>query len=170
MTFKDLAEQRFSVRKFTDEPLDARETEYVLECARLAPSAVNFQPWHFYVVTAADDREKLQRCYSRDWFATAPAYIICCVRHDQEWVRRSDGKAHGDIDIAIATEHICLAAAELGLGTCWVCNFNAALCHELFGLPENEEAAVLVPIGHPAPDLECSPKIRKDVSEIVTYL
>lgn len=170
MTFKELSSKRFSVRKYTDEPVSDEQLAYVLECTRLAPSAVNFQPWHFYIVTSPDDRAKLQKCYDREWFSTAPMYIICCICHDVAWVRKYDQKAHGDIDIAIATEHICLAATEVGLGTCWVCNFDAKLCHELFQLPDNEEAAVLIPIDHPAPDAECKPKNRKAMDVIVTKL
>ena len=97
-------------------------------------------------------------------------YIICCIRHDEAWVRKYDQKEHGNIDIAIATEHICLAATEQGLGTCWVCNFDAKLCHELFSLPENEEAAVLIPLGHPTADVEQKEKNRKAMDEIVTEL
>ena len=170
MTFKDLSDARFSVRSYTDEAVSKEQLDYILECARLAPSAVNFQPWHFYVVTKDADKEKLHQCYNRDWFKTAPMYIICCIRHDEAWVRKYDQKEHGNIDIAIATEHICLAATEQGLGTCWVCNFDAKLCHELFSLPENEEAAVLIPLGHPASDVEQKEKNRKALNEIVTEL
>ena len=170
MTFKELSDARFSVRSYTEEAVSQEQLDYILECARLAPSAVNFQPWHFYVVTKAADKEKLHQCYNRDWFRTAPMYIICCIRHDEAWVRKYDHKEHGNIDIAIATEHICLAATEQGLGTCWVCNFDAKLCHELFSLPENEEAAVLIPLGHPTADVEQKEKNRKAMDEIVTEL
>lgn len=170
MTFKELSEQRYSVRSYTDEPVSEEQLSYILECARLAPSAVNFQPWHFYIVTKDADRKKLHACYDREWFKTAPMYIICCILHDEEWVRKSDGKPHGNIDIAIATEHICMAATEQGLGTCWVCNFDAAMCRQSFNLPENEEPAVLIPLGHPAPDAACKPKNRKAMDSIVSCL
>lgn len=170
MTFKELSDARFSVRSYTNAPVSREQLDYIQECDRLAPSAVNFQPWHFYVVSKAEDRERLHRCYNREWFQTAPLYIICCIRHDEAWVRKYDEKEHGDIDIAIAAEHICLAAADEGLGSCWVCNFDAQLCHELFALPEAEEAAVLIPLGHPAPDVERKPKSRKALEDIVTIL
>ena len=54
-----------------------------------------------------------------------------------------------DIDVAIAIEHLCLAAAEQGLGTCWVCNFRVQLCQELFKLPEEWYPAAIIPIGYP---------------------
>lgn len=168
MTFKELSEQRFSVRAYTDEQVSDEQLHYVLECARLAPSAVNHQPWHFYVVKDEEQKNKVRQCYDREWFRTAPMYIVCAIRHDEAWVRPSDGKAHGDIDIAIATEHLCMAAAEQGLGTCWVCNFDAQRCHELLGMPAHEEAAVLIPIGHPA--VEVKEKVRKAMNEIVSGL
>lgn len=170
MTFKELSECRFSVRSYSDKKVSDEDLQYVMECVQLAPSAVNFQPWHFYVVTGQEAKEKLHRCYDREWFKTAPMFIVCCIRHDEAWVRKPDMKEHGDIDIAIATEHLCLAAAERGLGTCWVCNFDAQLCHELLSLPENEEPAVIVPIGHPADNVEVKPKSRKALEEIVSYL
>ena len=106
---------------------------------------------------------KLQECYNREWFATSPMYIICSILHDEEWVR-SDGKHHGDIDIAIAVEHLCLAATEQGLATCWVCNFDAEKCKQLFAIAENEEPAVLIPIGYAADELK--EKKRKEIVEI----
>lgn len=168
MTFQSLCQQRYSVRSYTSEPVSQEQLEYIMECVRLAPSAVNFQPWHFYVVSSEEGRQHIQQCYDREWFKSAPMYIICCVRHDEEWVRKADEKPHGQIDIAIAVEHLCLAATEQGLGTCWVCNFDAVLCHQLFHLPANEEPAVLIPIGHPVGDE--TDKKRKDITEIVTTL
>ncbi|MBO7068252.1 MAG: nitroreductase family protein [Bacteroidaceae bacterium] len=166
MNFKTLSEKRYSVRSYSGEPVEEEQLHYILECARLAPSAVNLQPWKFYVLSSQEDRSLLQQCYKRDWLSQAPLYILLTVQHDVEWVR-SDGKRHGDIDVAIAAEHICLAAAELGLGSCWVCNFDAQLCHRLLNLPEEEEAVVLIPIGKAAADSKISEKKRKDLAEIV---
>ena len=169
MNFLELALTRFSVRDFTSEHVSEDQLNYILECARLAPSAVNFQPWHFYVCRTGESLEKVQQCYNREWLKTAPLVLIACIRHDQEWVRKMDGHPHGIVDIAIAAEHICLATAEQGLGSCWVCNFDAVLCKELFNLPENEEAAVLIPIGTPK-DATPTEKKRKAMEEIVTRI
>lgn len=61
-----------------------------------------------------------------------------------------------------------LAATELGLGTCWVCNFDAARCCEIFKTPENLEPIVLIPIGYPnsQPDIV---KQRKSIDQIVRW-
>ena len=167
MNFKELSQNRCSVRSFSAAPISEENLAYILECARLAPSAVNLQPWRFYVTASAEDRDRIQQCYKRDWISEAPLYIVVTVQHDEEWIRRADQKRHGDIDVAIAVEHICLAATELGLGTCWVCNFDAALLHELFSLPENEEPLVIIPIGHPVEGFVPTEKKRKELDEIV---
>ena len=161
--FLELVKERYSCRDYQSRDVEQEKLDYILECVRLAPSAVNKQPWRFHIVCNVDDKSKIQKCYDRDWFKTAPMYIIASILHDEEWVR-ADGKHHGDIDIAIAVEHLCLAATEQGMATCWVCNFNAALCKELFAMPENEEPAVIIPLGYAADD--CKPKKRKTIDEI----
>ncbi len=169
MDFKELCTKRFSARSFTQEEVSCEQLSYILQCAQLSPSAVNRQPWHFYVVQSEEAKQQLRQCYNRQWFTTAPLYIVCCIRHDEAWVRSSDHKEHGNIDIAIAAEHICLAAADLGLGSCWVCNFDATLCQQILQLAEAEEAAVIIPIGHISPDCPQKPKERKPASAITTY-
>ena len=166
MNFLELVKRRYSCRAYLPRDVEREKIDYVLECVRFAPSAVNRQPWQFRVVNSAEQRAKLQQCYNRDWFNTAPVYIIASIQHDQEWVR-ADGKPHGNIDIAIAVEHLCLAATEQGLGTCWVCNFDATLCSKLFELPDNVEPAALIPLGYPADEPKA--KIRKNIDEIVFF-
>lgn len=164
MTFLELVKNRYSCRAYKPLDVEKEKLDYILECVRFAPSAVNKQPWRFHIVCHEEDKEKVQLCYNRDWFKTAPMYIIASILHHEEWVR-ADGKHHGDIDIAIAVEHLCLAATEQGLATCWVCNFDANLCKKLFVLPEDEEPAVIIPLGYAAD--ENREKSRKAINEIV---
>ena len=164
MNFLELVNKRYSCRAYRPQTVEREKLDYIMECVRLSPSAVNKQPWRFVVVTGDDAKSRLRECYAREWFGTAPVYIIATVLHGEEWVRQ-DGKRHGDIDLAIAVEHLCLAAAEQGLGTCWVCNFDAALCRSLFALPDDEEPAVLIPVGYPADEPKV--KSRKSTEEIV---
>ena len=163
MDFLELVKNRYSCRSYQPKDVEQDKLDYIMECVRLAPSAVNKQPWKFRIVSSAEDRKKLCQCYDREWFATAPVIVIASILHDEEWVR-FDGKHHGDIDIAIAVEHLCLAATEKSLGTCWVCNFDAELCRKEFALEANEEAAVLIPIGYPAD--EPKEKKRKTIEKI----
>ena len=169
MSFLDLVNKRYSVRSYEERQIEKEKMDYIMECVRLAPSAVNFQPWKFYIVT---DREKLDAIKStnkREWIQSAPCIIVACANHDESWHRRSDNKDHADIDLAIAVEHLCLAAAEQGLGTCWVCNFDASLCRQLMTLPENMEPIALIPVGYTS-DTEVPEKKRKEMCEICTYI
>ena len=151
MNILELSQTRFSARKYTDEPISDDDLAYILECARLAPS---------------EAKEQLWQAYDRDWFRTAPLYIVCMKNNSECWTRRYDDKQHGDIDVAIATEHLCLAATERNLGTCWVCNFDTDVMSRLF--PSTDfEAVAIIPVGHIAEDCPRAEKKRKDIAEIV---
>lgn len=165
MDFKQLCTSRFSARKYTNEPVSADDLDYVMQCVRLAPSAVNRQPWLWLVVESEEAKARLRECYNREWFATAPLYIVGMRSSDANWVRSSDSKPHGDIDVAIAAEHLCLAATERGLGTCWVCNYDTEKMEQLFHY-DGYEAVVIVPIGHVAPNCPHAEKKRKALDEI----
>ncbi len=165
-TFLDLAKSRFSARKYTEEPVSQADLDYVMECVRMAPSAVNKQPWKFLLVVSEEAKQRLRQAYSRDWFATAPVYAVCMKSDAEGWIRPCDGKHHADIDVAIAVEHLCLAAAERGLGSCWVCNFDARLMKELFPV-EGYETVAIVPLGHIAADCPHAGKKRKAPEEII---
>lgn len=170
MNLLELCAERFSARKYTDEKVSEEDLNYILECVRLAPSAVNFQPWKFLVVESEEAKAKLQLCYNRDWFKTAPLYILALKNNNVDWVRKYDSKHHGDIDVAIAVEHLCLAATERGLGTCWVCAYNSNTMKEQFPLPEGWEAVAIVPVGHIAEDCPKGEKNRKALDEIVEHI
>ena len=170
MIFLELARKRCSVRQYSDRSVEPEQMDYVLEAARLAPSAVNKQPWRILLIESEEKRQQLQSCYDREWFKQAPLYLIVCGNHAESWKRAEDGKDHVDVDVAILTEHLCLAAAEQGLGTCWVCNFNVARCKQLFNLPEDLEPIVLLPLGYPADESAFEgEKKRKALTEIYAH-
>jgi nitroreductase len=169
MTFLELVKSRISIRQYTLEKVEDEKIAYILECVRLAPSAVNYQPWQFLVVKNDDVKRLLQECYPAKWFAEAPLCIVACTDTSQSWKRSFDGKDHADIDIAIAVEHICLAAAEQGLGTCWVCNFDARKCSELLNLPEHIHPAVMIPVGYTTQTISRNPN-RKPAEEIIKII
>jgi len=168
MDFNTLCNNRASVREYANTPIEEEKLAAVLEAARLAPSACNKQPWKFFVLKSEEAIEKAASCHQFSWCKTAPVTILCCIDHSREWIRPYDEKRHGNIDLAIAVEHICLAATEQGLGTCWICYFDAKLCKEKFELPEHLEPAVMIPIGYPK--VEGTPKKRTSISNIVEVL
>lgn len=148
MNFDKVIQQRTSIRTFTDQPVDKQTIETIIESARLAPSAVNRQPWKFFICESDRSKSAVRESYPREWFNSAPLYIVACGNRDESWKRPSDGKDHLDIDIAIAVEHMVLKVTDLGLATCWVCNFNPSILKEKLSLKENMEPVVILPIGY----------------------
>jgi nitroreductase len=168
--FLELAKNRYSCRKYDSRPVEAEKLELILEAGRLAPSAANYQPWYFFILTEADSLAKIHQVYHREWFRSAPTVIVICGDHHAAW-KRSDGKDHCDIDVAITTDHMTLQATELGLATCWICNFDAMKTSELLKLPDHMEPVVLMPVGYPLDrvDPDRHIKKRKPLSEIISY-
>lgn len=169
MTFLELAKKRYSVRKFKPDPISDKDIEYILEAGRIAPSAANMQPWQFIVIKDEKIKNEVNELYHRDWFDDAPVAIIILADHRQSWHRKSDGKDHADIDVAIAADHMMLAAADKGLGTCWVCNFEVQKTINYFNLPEYMEPVVIFPLGYPdnEVDMERHKEKRKPLKEIL---
>jgi nitroreductase len=64
-------------------------------------------------------------------------------------------------------DHLILAAANIGLGTCWIAAFNAQAAREILHLPDEVEPLIFTPIGYPADQRE--PKERKPLAELVRY-
>jgi nitroreductase len=168
MDFKPLIEARYSVRKYKPEILSDELINEVLEAGRLAPTAVNFQPFIFIVVNEDSTLKALKEAYPREWFSKAPQVIVVCGDHKVSWKRGNDGKDHADIDVAIATDHMTLRATELGLGSCWVCNFDPQIVSKALNLPEHIEPTVLLPIGRPE-EVEVPVKKRKPLSNLVRF-
>jgi nitroreductase len=147
-TFYELAKKRYSVRKFLDRQVEEEKLNYILETGRIAPSAANFQPWHIIVIRSKETIRALGDSYPRPWFLQAPVVLVFCGDHKTGW-KRADGKDHTDIDISIIVDHITLAAAEQGLGTCWICNFDLVKCRQVLELPDAIEPIVILPLGYP---------------------
>lgn len=167
MDFSELIEQRYSVRSYRAIAVEPEKLQRVLEAARLAPTAANRQPFGIVVIQTAGREEELRRIYGAEWFVQAPVVIGICVMPTAGWTRRSDGKSYCDVDAAIVMDHLILAAANLGLGTCWIAAFDPAAARHVLGLPEGVEPIAFTPLGYPADRL--GPKQRKPLAELVHY-
>ena len=166
MDLHDVLRQRRSVRAYRDEQIDEEALARILEAARIAPSAANRQPWHFVVIRDPELRARLLEAYSQQWFADAPVIICACGRPGEAW-QRSDGKSYCDVDVTIAMDHLILAAAAEGLGTCWIGAFKPDRLREVLELPDELEPLALTPLGHPAEEPEARP--RKPIEEIIEF-
>jgi nitroreductase len=164
MEFFKLIEKRYSVRAYRPKGIEDEKLQKVLEAARLAPTAANRQPFQFLVIQTRGREAELKRIYGRDWFVQAPLVICACALTSEAW-SRSDGKNYADIDATIAMDHLILAAADLGLGTCWVAAFNPVAAREVLGLAPGFEPVAFTPLGYPADSWR--PKKRKPLSSLM---
>ena len=134
MNFAELIRQRYSVRAYKPAPVPDDLLAQVLEAGRLAPTAANKQPFRVIVIHTKGREAELRRIYHRDWFTQAPLILCVCTVRAEAWKRAMyDGKSHADVDAAIVMDHMVLAAADLGLGTCWIAAFDPAAAARCWG-------------------------------------
>jgi nitroreductase len=162
--FRDLARARYSCRAYRSDPVDEAALARILEAGRLAPTAVNRQPFRILVIPTATHQEALARIYPRPWFRQAPLVLGVVAVPGEAWVRK-DGRRYVEVDCAIVMDHLILAAADEGLGTCWVANFDVDAARAAFGLSPEEEPLLFTPLGHPAD--KAPVKERKPLSSLV---
>jgi nitroreductase len=166
MDFSRLIETRYSVRAYKPEPVEDGKLQQVLDAARLAPTAANRQPFQLVVIHTAGREEELKRIYGRDWFVQPPLVIAICSVPDLAWTRK-DGMNYHAVDATIVMDHLILAAASAGLGTCWVGAFDPDAAREVLGLPDTVEPIAFTPLGYPAD--QPKRKSRKPLSDLVRY-
>ncbi len=165
MDFTELIARRYSVRAYSSDPVEEEKLQRVLEAARLAPTAANRQPFRLLVISTRGRKEDLKRVYRGEWLSDAPIVICVCAAPAEAWVRSFDGKNHADIDVTIAADHLILAAANEGLGTCWIAAFDPQAAREVLEIPNDLVPVILTPLGYPADSPR--PKQRRPLSELV---
>jgi len=164
--FSELIAKRYSVRAYRSDPVEEEKLQQVLEAARLAPTAANYQPFQLIVIHTAGREEELLRIYKAKFFVQAPLLICACGLPDKAWTRK-DGKNYTDVDVGIVMDHLVLAATEQGLGTCWIAAFDPWATREILGLPEDVEPVAFTPLGYPADRPRA--KKRQALHELVRY-
>jgi nitroreductase len=167
MNVLEAIRSRCSVRAYQKKDVEDEKLRILLDCARLAPSAANLQEWRFVVVRDQKVRAKLAEAANNQAFvAEAPVILVCCAETEQHTMRC--GEKSYPVDVAIAIDHITLAAVELGLGTCWIGAFSADKVRELVGIPDGLPVVALLTLGYPAANAT-RPKTRLKLEEIVRY-
>lgn len=166
MDFTELIKRRGSIRGYQSDPVEEEKLLAVLEAARIAPTAHNNQPFRLIVIHTQGREEELSQIYGRPWFTQAPIVICVVGVPDEGWVRHDD-KNYYEVDVAIAMDHLILAATNLGLGTCWIGAFDPEAAREALGLPDGVVPIAFTPLGYP--NSEAREKVRKSLEEIVYY-
>ncbi len=148
MEFLEIARTRRSIRGYSDKPVEDEKLRYVLECARIAPSARNSQVWGFVVIKDKDTILAITNSCPvfNKFLASAPIIIVACAAGNSS---RHNEQEYYLVDVAIATEHLVLAAAEKGLGTCWIAAFDEKRVKEILSIPESARVVALIPLGYP---------------------
>jgi len=171
MDLHELIASRKSVRGYDpSRPVPSEVLTRILDAGRLAPSAKNLQPYKFIVVVSSGMLAAVRPCYEREWFRQAPQILIVKGDRNAAWVRQSDSWNSLETDMAIAMDHLVLAAHAEGVSTCWISAFDSVLLHKVLGLKPDEEIFAITPLGYASPDAETRPKIRKPIEELVEYL
>jgi len=166
MDFDDVIRRRYSVRAYRSDSVPDDLLQRVLEAAALAPTACNRQPFRLLVVRTAGRQAALARVYRWPWFSEAPLVIGMVAVPAEAWTRR-DGRNYADVDATIAMDHLVLAAASLGLGTCWVAAFDPRAARDVLALPADVEPLAFTPLGYPADTP--GPKPRRNLAQLVRY-
>jgi nitroreductase len=163
--------QRRSIRSFMHNPVPHDQLEKVLQAATWAPSAGNWQPWRFIVVIREELRRGLVKVASdQDFLCEAPAVIVVCAepsRAEQTYGDRAR-ELYCLQDTSAAIMNLMLIAHALGLGTCWVGDFNEAGVRKLLNIPEQFRPVALVPIGYP--NETPNSRWRRPLREVVEYV
>lgn len=158
---------RKSVRAYLDKPVEKQKLLKVLEAGRLAPSAGNRQEWRIIVVTDNERRRELADTATRHTFIGEAPVILACCAEDVDYVMPCGLKSF-PIDLAIAIDHITLAAVEEGLGTCWIGGFDEGVVKEILSIPQSVRVVELLPLGYPVDGAPIA-KNRMGLEQIVRY-
>ena len=142
--------KRRSVRQYASTPIPEAVMRPMRQALRFAPSACNYQPWHFVLVEDEQMRRDLAHAAKDQTFiAEAPVVIVACGFPDRAGKIGGRGDT-AEIDVSIALDHLTLAAVEAGLGTCWIGAFSETEVKALLTVPENVKVVALTPLGYPS--------------------
>lgn len=135
---------RRSIRTYTTQAVDRKTIEEIVDCARLAPTAMNDQPWDFVAITGKEDLARIPQMLGHAEFIANAAFCVLVLARATSCAVE---------DCCAATENLLVAAEAYGLGACWVAGLNqlyAAAVATAFGAPEGHSLISIVSVGHPA--------------------
>ena len=170
MEFLQLSEARYSLRKFSDRPVEAEKLAAILEAGRNAPTAHNLQPQRLFVLRSPEALEKADACTAAHFHP--PVILVVAYDPEAAWKRETDGKNHGEIDASIAATQMMLEAADLGLGNTYVGMFEPEKLLAAFPEMAGLCPIAMLPLGYPAEGAHPSRlhADRKPLEELVKYL
>lgn len=178
MTLQELINQRQSVRKYRDKPVEKEKIEQLTKAVHLAPSACNSQPWKLIIVDEPELKNEVAKAtfsktISFNKFAVEAPVIAVLVIEKAKLIAQLGGKIknqeYPEYDIGIAASHFCLQATELGLGTCMIGWFNEKKIKQLLKIPKKRKVGLVITLGYAPEDYKIRKKIRKPVEQICGF-
>ncbi len=169
MEFKEVVQNRYSCKKFTDEQVTKESLMHILEAGRVAPTAKNLQEQHIYVVQTKEYLDIIDQATPCRY--NAPTVLVVAFDTKNVFTYPGGKRDSGVEDASIVATHLTLAAYNEGVDSCWVNFFDPEQLKEALKLPENEEVLMLLDLGYgdntkPLP----THFSKKDLTETVTYL
>ena len=149
---------RRSVRSYSPRPIPEDVMGHMRQALRYAPSACNYQPWRFIFITDPELRQKVaQASCDQLWMGGAPVIVAGCGVPEQAYKTMGGYGNSAEIDVAIALDHLTLAAVAEGLGTCWIGAFKEAQVHQLLNVPPGAKVVAMTPLGYPTDPAQIAP-------------
>jgi len=141
MDVRTAISERKSIRRYLSKQIPKEVMDDLLDAMRLAPSANNMQRWSMIVVTDSSVKKKLVAVSGNQRFVgECSAYLVGVTE---------PGAHYSTVDMTIALDHLTLRAVELGLGTCWIGDFEPDKVKEILGIPKEREVPICMTLGYP---------------------
>ncbi len=148
MNIFDTIANRYSVRSYLDKKVEPEKLRSIFSAVRLAPSARNAQEWRFVVVTDPELREQVAKAGGQPFLKECPVIVAACAETDRRAMKC--GELAYTVDLAIAIDHLTLAATAMGLGTCWIGSFDPVMVQDALDIPKEYPVVALLSLGYPA--------------------
>ncbi len=161
MSLVDVVLNRRSIRRYEKKEIPKDVLDTVLEAGRQAPSAANKQPWHFIVLTDSEIKKEMSRGLFNRFINDAPVTVVGCAHKDLiagKW---------SVVSTTIALQNMVIAAWAMGVGSCWIGDFNEEKVKKLLSIPESWDVVALVSFGYPAEKPQ--PRKKKSMEEIASF-
>lgn len=157
MSFYELVKERYSVRNFSDRPIEKEKLNCILESGRLAPTAMNEQPQRIYVLKSEESLQKVRKVTRMTY--NAPVVLLICYDKNVSWKAHKFGDDYdaGEMNACIVTTTMMMQATELGIGSLWVRGYCTQDVINAFDLPEHIVPVCMLDLGYPAEGYKPSP-------------
>lgn len=171
MNFREICRERYSVRSFSARRVERETLDGILALLRLAPTALNHQPYRVFVAESDKALGKLKESAKATLYGAKTVLILCSDR-SRAWANRYSGETDVLIDMGILTATALYAATEYGVDSCCVCNFDPDAVKRAFDMPDHLVPDALILLGYRTSDARPSERhdLRREVSGFTDFV